>query len=241
MTRMTDTKYWTSAPDRIVRGSMGLCHLTVAQSPFNVDARSLPPQDPAWARAFAESFEGIEEVLEDLGPRSVQTPLPSAVRADLDIVHAAAWGGMLSIVNPAFATDGNDEPLRSAAGALRERFPNARIVGRVAYHGGMEHTEDIVWLPDGAMFHASGWPGDEPFVVSGDAKAVIASLDLKSWMLDNAGVDLNEALNEIEWSRLAGLALGHSDPWGWEEMQATAFRVQHSEDAVRDMEGLYFI
>lgn len=89
---MTDTKYWTSAPDRIVRGSMGLCHLTVARSPFNVDARSLPPQDPARARAFAESFEGIEEVWEDLGPRSVQTPLPSAVRADLDIVHAAAWG-----------------------------------------------------------------------------------------------------------------------------------------------------
>lgn len=238
---MTNTDYWTSAPDRTVCGSMGLCHLTVALPPFNVDARSLPPQDPAQARAFAESFEGIEEVLEDLGPRSVLTPLPSSARADLDIVHAAAWGGMLSFVNPAFATDGNDEPLRSAATALRERLPDARIVGRVAYHGGMEHTEDLVWLPDGAMFHASGWPGDEPFVVTGDPHAVIASLELKGWQLDNAGVDLREAANEVEWARLAGLALGPSDPWGWEEMQATAFRVRHSEDAVRDMETLYFV
>ncbi|KAK1177066.1 DUF6333 family protein [Streptomyces sp. NBS 14/10] len=47
--------------------------------------------------------------------------------------------------------------------------------------------------------------------------------------------------NEIECSRLAGLALGQSDPWGWEQLRATAFRVRHSEDAVRDMEGLYFI
>ncbi|MEV8397110.1 DUF6333 family protein [Streptomyces niveus] len=238
---MTNTDYWTSVPDRMVRGSMGLCHLTVAQAPFNVDARSLPPQNSAQARAFAESFEGIEEVLEDLGPCSVLTPLPSHVRADLDIVHAAAWGGMLSIVNPAFAADGNDEPLRSAAEGLRERFPDARIVGRVAYHGGMDHTEDIVWLPDGAMFHASGWPGDEPFVVSGDPQAVIASLELKGWQLDTAGVDLREAANEVEWARLAGLALGPSDPWGWEEMEGTAFRVRHAEDAVRDMENLYFV
>lgn len=237
---MIDTKYWTSAPDRTVRGSTGLCHLTVMHPPFGLDARGLPPQDPARARAFAESSEGVEAVGEVLGPRSVQTPLPSAVRGDLDVVHAAVWGGMSSLVNPAFASDGNDEPLRSAAGALRERFPDARIVGRVAYHGGMEHTEDLVWLPDGAMFHASGWPGDEPFVVGGDPEAVIASLALKSWMLDNAGVDLDEARNEIEWSRLAGLALGPSDPWGWEEMRATAFRVQHAEEAVRAMEGLYF-
>lgn len=239
--RMIDTDYWTSAPDRTVRGSMGLCHLTVLQPPFDVDARSLSPRDPTQARAFAASFEGIEEVLEDLGPRSVLTPLPASVRTDLDIVHAAAWGGMLSIVNPAFATDGNDEPLRSAATALRERFPGARIVGRVAYHGGMEHTEDFVWLPDGAMFHASGWPGDEPFVVTGDPHAVIASLELKGWQLDSAGVDLREAANEVEWARLAGLALGPSDPWGWEELEATAFRVRHREDAVRDMEALYFV
>ncbi|MFF8505589.1 DUF6333 family protein [Streptomyces anulatus] len=238
---MTDTDYWTSAPDRTLRGSMGLCHLTVAQPPFDVDARGLPPQDPERARAFAASFEGIEEVLEDLGARSVLTPLPSSVRADLDIVHAAAWGGTLSIVHPAFATDGNDEPLRSAAQPLRERFPDARIVGRVTYYGGTEHTEDLVWLPDGAMFHASGWPGDEPFVVTGDPRAVIASLDLKGWQLDNAGVDLREAANEVAWASLAGLALGPSDPWGWEEMEATAFLVRHSEDSVQNMESLYFV
>ncbi|MEU7725851.1 DUF6333 family protein [Streptomyces sp. NPDC040724] len=238
---MNENTYWTSAPDRIVRGSMSLCHLTVFEAPFDVDARNLPPNDPERARAFVESFEGIEAVLEDLGPRSAQTPLPSAARSDLDIVHAAAWGDMLSIVTPAFATDGNDEPLRSAAKELRERFPDARIVGRVSYHGGMEHTENIVWLPDGEMFHASGWPDDEPFVVSGDPRAVIASLDLRGWMVDNAGVDLDVPANEVYWAGLGGLALGQSDPWGWEEMETTAFRVRHSEDAVRDMESLYFV
>ncbi|MFF8742429.1 DUF6333 family protein [Streptomyces californicus] len=238
---MTNTDHWTSAPDRTVRGEMGLCHLTVAQPPFDVDARDLPAQDPAAARTFAESCPSVEEVREDIGPRSVLTPLPSSVREDLDIVHAGAWGGMLSIADPAFATDGNHEPLLAAATVLRERFPDARIVGRVAYHGGGEHTEDVVWLPDGAMFHASGWFGDEPFVVSGDPQAVIASLELKRWQLDNAGVDLREDANEVEWARLAGLALGPSDPWGWEEIRTTAFRVRHAEDAVRAMEALHFV
>ncbi|WP_245689297.1 DUF6333 family protein [Streptomyces chattanoogensis] len=238
---MTDTRYWTSAPDRIVRGSMGLCHLTVAQPPFTVDARSLPANDSDQAHLFVESFDGIEEVLEDLGPRSVQTPLPSSVRADLDIVHAAVWGGMRAISTPVFADDGNGNPLLAEAERMRERFPTARIVGHVTYYGGMEHTETVVMLPDGAMFHASGWPDAEPFVVLGAPHAVIASLGLRSWMLTAADIDMDQPLHEIEWASLAGLALGHSDPWGWEEMQTTAFRVQHSDLSVCSMEGLYFI
>ncbi|MER7792648.1 hypothetical protein [Streptomyces sp. NPDC097640] len=51
-----------------------------------------------------------------------------------------------------------------------------------------------------------GPAGDEPFVVTGDPNAVIASLDLKSWMLDDdAGVDLDKEANEVEWARLAGV------------------------------------
>lgn len=218
-----------------------MCHLTVFHPPFGIDARTLPAHDPELAREFVESFEDVEEVLEDLGPRSVLDPLPSETRADLDVVHAAAWGSMLGIANPAFASDGNDTPLLSDAERLRERFPDARIVGRVNFYGGAEHTEDLVLMPDGAMFHASGWPEDEPFVVTGDPQAVIASLGLPGWMLDNVGVDLREKANEVAWASLAGLALGASDPWGWEEMQATAFRVRHSESAVRSLEYLYFI
>lgn len=238
---MAETDYWTCAPDRAVRASVGLCHLSVFQPPFDVDARELPPQDVERARSFAESSGNVDEVLEDLGPRSVQTELASSVRSDLDVVHAAAWGGMLSVADPAFADDGNGMPLGYEAGRLRERFPDARIVGRAAYYGGAEHTEDVVWLPDGAMFHACGWPGDEPFAVTGDPFAVVASLKLPGWALEAAGVDLGEEPDETEWFRLAGLALGRSDPWGWEEMRATAFRVRHSEPAVRSMEDLYFI
>ncbi|NBE52408.1 DUF6333 family protein [Streptomyces boluensis] len=241
---MTDTDHWTSAPDRIAQGSLGLCHLSVFQAPFNIDARDLPPQDTERARAFVESFASVEEVLEELGPRSVQTALSSSVRSDLDIVHATAWGGMLAIADPAFADDGTGMPLLSSAERLRERFPDARIVGRVtcygADHGGAEHTEDVVWLPDGAMFHACGRPGEEPFAVTGDPHAVVASLNLPGWALHNADIDLRAKPNEIEWFRVAGLALGRSDPWGWEELRATAFRVRHSASAVRSMEDLYF-
>ncbi|WP_211323571.1 DUF6333 family protein [Prauserella marina] len=239
---MIENRYWSSPRDRTVSGSLGLCHMSVFEPPFNVDARNYPPQDPVRSRAFAESLDTVEQVLDELGPRCVLTPLPSAVRADLDVVHVAAWGSMVGIADPVFAA-ASGGPLKAVAAQLRERYPAARIVGRVTYYSpaeDTEDTEDLVWLPDGAMFHAAGRSGVEPFAVIGDPDAVIASLGLAGWMLDNAGVDLAEKASEVEWARLAGLALGHSDPWGWEQMETTALRVRHSEAAVRSMEHRYF-
>ncbi|GGT82339.1 MULTISPECIES: DUF6333 family protein [Streptomyces] len=239
---MNSNGFWTSPADRIVRGSMGHCNLTVLQAPYDVDGRALPANDPVRAAEFAASCDTVEEILEDLGARSaLETPYPDR-RSDLDVVQAGAWGHVLGICDPAFADNGNDTPLLHGAKVLRERFPDARVVGRVHFHAGADHTEDLVWLPDGAMFHASGWPGDEPFVVSGDPDAVIASLGLTGETLEGAGLYLDEdEPNETEWSALATLALGQADPWNRPDVQTSAFRVRHTESAVRAMEHLYFI
>lgn len=239
---MASDDFWTSPADRIVRGTMGHCNLTVLQPPFDVDIRTLAVNDPGRAAQFAAVISTVERVVEHLGPQSaMHTPEPGT-RADLDIVQAGAWGNVLGVFDPAFASDGNDAPLRYEAERVRELFPDARIVGRVSFHGGAEHTEDIVWLPDGAMFHACGWPGDEPFVIDGDPDAVIASLGLDAQVLDDAGIDLaGEEPNETEWALLAALALGEADPWSRPEPQAAALRVRHDESAVRSMENLYFI
>ncbi|WP_338898190.1 DUF6333 family protein [Streptomyces sp. TG1A-60] len=89
---MTDNSFWTLPPDRMVRGSMGHCNITVLLPPFDVDARTLPADAPVRAAEFAASFGTVDEVLEEIGPRSVlDVPYPNT-RTALDVVLAAAWG-----------------------------------------------------------------------------------------------------------------------------------------------------
>ncbi|MGW8882718.1 DUF6333 family protein, partial [Streptomyces mirabilis] len=115
------------------------------------------------------------------------------------------WRHVMSVSDPAFADDGNGMPLFAEATRLRERFPDARIVGRVEVHCGAEHTEDLVWLPDGTMFHACGWPGDEPFVVTGDPQAVMSALGITEEVLEELDVyfDLDDDPNQNDWGALA--------------------------------------
>ncbi|WP_259407956.1 DUF6333 family protein [Streptomyces akebiae] len=237
---MTDDSFWTLPPDRVVRGSMGHCNLTVLLPPFDVDAGTLPANDPARAAEFAASFGTVDEVLEDLGPRPVlDVPYPY-VRTDLDVVQAAVWGHVLGFSDPALADAGDDNPLLSEARSLREWYPDARIVGRVDFHGGASHTEDLVWLPDGTMFHAAGWAGDEPFEVTGDPAAVASALGIPAEKLADLGLD-EEDPADIPWADLAALALAESDPWGRRQLHTTAFRVRHTEFATSTMEELYFV
>ncbi|MFI7410278.1 DUF6333 family protein [Streptomyces sp. NPDC049627] len=236
---MTGDSFWTLPPDRMVRGSLGHCNITVLLPPFGVDARALPANDPGRAAEFAASFGTVEEVVEEIGPRSaLDVPYPDT-RTDLDIVQAAAWGHALGFSDPALADNGNDTPLLTEARRLRERYPDARIVGRVHFHGGADHTEDIVWLPDGAMFHATGWPGDEPFEVTGDPDAIASALGIPAETLEDLGLH-EEDPADVEWAGFVALALGEADPWGWEQLRTTAFRVRHTRFATSTMEELYF-
>lgn len=237
--RMPANSYWTFPPDRIVRGSMGHCDITVLLPPFDVDARTLPANDPGRAAELAASLETVDEVLEEIGPRSVHDVPYPCTRTDLEIVRTGAWGHVLGMCDPALASNGNDLPLLAEARRLRERYPDARIVGRVHFHSGADHTEDIVWLPDGAMFHAAGWPADEPFEVTGDPRAIASALGITAGTLEELGLD-EEDPADVEWAGFAALALGKADPWGIGQIQTTAFRVRHTQFATSTMEELYF-
>jgi hypothetical protein len=239
---MSVTDYWTLPPDRATQGSGSRYELTVLHQPFTVYVADLPPNDPERAAEFARSLGTIDDVVEDLGPRARSDMTTIATRADLDLVQAGAWGNLLSVSDPAFADDGNDMPLLAEATRLRERFPDARIVGRVEVHCGAEHTEDLVWLPDGAMFHACGWPGDEPFVVTGDPRAVMSALGITTEVLEDLDVyfDPDDEPNQNDWGALATACLADADPWGRADLYASSLRVRHSEHATGHMEALYF-
>jgi hypothetical protein len=231
--------YWTSPPDRMVHGGMGRCDITVLQPPFDVDARGLPGNDPVRAGEFARSFGAVDEVLEELGARPANEVLYPAERADLDVILAGAWGNELGISDPALADDGNNTPLLYEVGRLRERYPDARIVGRVEVDCGESHTEDIVWLPGGAMFHASGWPGMDPWELTGDPHAVAAALGITDQMLEDIDVDLDAEPEDVEWADFVSLALGEADPWPWPQPETSVFRVRHTERYTRRMERLF--
>ncbi|MFG3344611.1 DUF6333 family protein [Streptomyces sp. NPDC048018] len=233
------TDYWSSPPDRTVHGGFGRCDITILLPPFDVDARSLPANDPSRARELVRSFGTVEEVVEELGARGAnEVPYP-VERTDLDVVLAGAWGNVLGISDPALADDGNDEPLRREVDGLRRRFTDARIFGRVAFDCGDSHTEDLVSLPDGTLFHASGWPGTEPWEVTGDPHEVAAALGITRGMLADAEVDLAAEPEEVEWGAFVSLALGNADPWPWAESRIGAFRVRHTEAYTRRMEELF--
>ncbi|MFJ6461116.1 DUF6333 family protein [Streptomyces sp. NPDC091387] len=239
---MSDTDFWTLPPERMTQGSGSRYELTVLQPPFAVDASELPPNSADQAAEFARSLGAIDDVIENLGPRKQSDLATVATRADLDVVRVGVWGSVMSVSDPAFADDGNDMPLLAEATRLRERFPDARIVGRVEVHCGAEHTEDLVWLPDGTMFHACGWPGDEPFVVTGDPQGVMSALGITVEALEDIDVyfDPDDEPNQNDWGALATACLGDADPWGRADLDASSLRVRHSEHATSHMEGLYF-
>ncbi|GAB7028965.1 DUF6333 family protein [Streptomyces sp. NPDC021749] len=238
---MTDISFWTTPADRMVRGSMGRCDITVLPPPFTATAHTLPANDPVRAREFARSFGTVDEVLGEIETRPANQILYPSERADLDQIQAGAWGPVLGISDPALGGDGNDTPLLYEVGRLRERYPDARIVGRVEVDCGESHTEDIVWLPDGTMFHASGWPGMEPWELTGDPHAVAAALGITGEMLEDIDVDLNAGPEEVEWAAFVGLALGEADPWPWTHPETSVFTVRHTVSSTYRMEKLYFL
>ncbi|MEU1464967.1 DUF6333 family protein [Streptomyces sp. NPDC005727] len=239
---MTGNGFWTVPADRMTTGSGTRYELTVVRPPVSVDVGGLPPNDAAAALEFARSLDMIDEVLEELGSRQGSDRLTVRTRADLDIVQVGVWGNVMSVSDPGFADDGNDTPMLYQAELLRERFPDALVVGRVEVHCGAEHTEDLVMLPGGPMFHACGWPGDEPFVVSGDPAAVMAACGVTAERLEDLDVifDLDDDPNQNDWGALATACLGEADPWGRSGLFSSSLRVRRTDVATSRMESLFF-
>jgi hypothetical protein len=238
---MTEISFWTSPPDRMTRGSGCRYNITVVQPPFEVRAEDLPPHDPAAARAFAETFPTVDAVLEELEPVAACANPYLATRADLDVIQVGCWGNVTAISDPAMADNGNDTPLWYEVNRLHERFPDARIVGRVEVDCGESHTEDIIRLPGGPVFHASGWPTMDPWELTGDPRAVAAALGIGADVLEEHDLDFDADPGEVEWADFATLALGEADPWPMSSLTTSVFRVRHTESATRTMEELYFL
>lgn len=66
------------------------------------------------------------------------------------------------------------------------------------------------------MFHACGWPGDEPFVVTGDPQAVMSALGITTEALEDLDVyfDLDDEPNQNDWGALATACLMRRGPVG---------------------------
>ncbi|SDM68468.1 hypothetical protein SAMN04487981_102251 [Streptomyces sp. cf386] len=237
---MADTTFWTCPPDREVQGRGDDCTLTLLLPPFPTGTVDFSPHNPAEARHFAENFATVDEILEELPPISAAASPALWTRADLDIIKVGCWGNVISITDPALADNIGDLPLLGASTKLRERHPDARIVGSANVDCGEDHTEDIIQLPGGLMVHTEGWPGVEPLDVTGDPRAVVRALGISSETLADEAIDLDEESDEIDWRALGRLALGPCDPWGRPDLTMSVFRVRHTSGSTYRMEESWF-
>lgn len=174
-------------------------------------------------------------------PGSACDSLALETRADLDIIKVGCWGNVISITDPALADSIGDSPLLGASNTLRERYPDARIVGSANVHCGGDHTEDIIQLPGGLMLHAEGWSGVEPLEVTGDPQAVVRALGISSETLAEEAIDLDGESDEVDWRALGRLALGPCDPWGRVDLRMSVFRVRHTSSSTFRMEESWFL
>ncbi|MFJ6752880.1 DUF6333 family protein [Streptomyces sp. NPDC091266] len=237
---MTDTTFWTYPPDQEVRGHGDDYTLTLLLPPFPAGTVNFSPHDPEKARHFAENFDTVDEILEELPPVSAGDFLPLEARADLDLIKVGCWGDVISLTDPALADTIGDLPLLGAATTLRERYPDARIVGSANVDRGEDHTEDIIQLPDGLTLHTEGWPGVEPLEVTGDPQAVVRALGISPETLAKESIDLDEESDEIDWRTLGRLALGPGDPWGRADLPMSVFRVRHTSTSTYRMKEAWF-
>ncbi|MEV8585715.1 DUF6333 family protein [Streptomyces sp. NPDC051180] len=237
---MTHTEFWTSPPDRVVQGS-GTFTITILEPPFDVAATELPPHDPVRARRFAEEFPTVDAVLGELPGRPAGESPYLETRADLELIRVGCWGNVTAVSDPAFVDNGNDEPLLALTEELQRRYPHARIVGRAEVDCGEAHTEDVIRLPGGPLFHASGWPTMDPWKLTGDPHALVEALGVPAGVLEDLDLDLDEEPEDVEWKALVALGLGRADPWAWPHLQTSVFRVRHTEAYTLTMEELWFI
>jgi hypothetical protein len=242
---MIDDGYWTCPPDRKVSG-WGEYTITILRPPFPAStARStlatvaeLGPHDPARARQFVETFGTVEAVLEELPLTNTVASAPWT-RADLDIVSVGCWGNVIGISDPALADNGNVEPLLAETTALHRRHPDARIVGGVNVDMGENHTEATVHLPGGASLHYSGWDSDQ-CDLTGDPHAILNALGTTAEDLIGQDAELDEEdPSATHWRAFGNLALGPWDPWNFEAVQISAFRVRHTDDYTLLMEEVW--
>jgi hypothetical protein len=242
---VTDTSFWTCPPDRRVYG-WGEYAITILRPPFPTTTgpstlttiAELAPHDPAQARQFAETFGTVDSVLEELPLTNTVSTFPQT-RADLDIITVGCWGNVIAISDPALADNGNMCPLLDETEALRQRYPDARIVGWVDIDMGEDHHENTIHLPEGLMLHSEGWDCTR-WDLTGDPHAILQALGITPGSLAGHDAELDEEEPAFtNWQAFGRLVLGPYDPWNCQALQMSAFRVRHTKDYTSLMEEIW--
>jgi len=239
-----DNSFWTCPPDREVHGS-GEYTITILLPPLptTTDRRTLTttelaPHDPVRARQFAETLGTVDAVLEELPLTNTVSTFP-ATRADLDIIKVGCWGNIIGISDPALADNGNACPLLDETETLHQRHPDARIVGSVSNDMGETHYENTIHLPEGLMLHCEGWDSTQ-WNLTGDPHAILHALGITPESLAGHDAELDgENPSRTDWHAFGNLALGPLDPWHFDTVQMSAFRVRHTEDHTTLMEEIW--
>ncbi|KUJ69838.1 hypothetical protein ACZ90_08585 [Streptomyces albus subsp. albus] len=202
------------------------------------------PHDPVRARAFAEAFPTVEAVLEELPPLPPAESLSVETLADLDLIAVGCWGSATGMADPALtAYDAGMTPVLDGARVMRERHPGALIVGSAQADFGESHTEDVIWLPEGPLLFASGFPCyEDPWHVDGDPRAVLDALGIDPAELDEEYreyLHLDGEPHSINWGMLGGLVLEHCGHRPAAGLEMSVFRVRHVEGYTSMMEEMW--
>lgn len=230
-----DTDFWDAGEDEEI-ARHGEFSLTVVHAPFPGDAAVLPAHDPDRAREFVASFGTIDAVLEELGTTDATEPVPLATRRDLDLVSVGCWGNVTEIIDPALGHCGDSFPVLEQSLALRERHPDAVIIGSATIDYNMTYGTWVISHPNGTNLFAAGWHGEDNWDFDGDVRAVVESFGITADALAEKHVDLDEDVNGFYWDGLARLALGRVAPLNKVGRVMSEFRVRHTEDTTFDME-----
>jgi hypothetical protein len=242
---MIDNSFWTCPSGREVHGS-GEYTITILHPPFpmTTDRRPLTttatfaPHDPTRARQFVETFGTVDAVLEELPLTNTVSTFP-ATRADLDIIKVGYWGNVIGISDPALADNGNTCPLLDETVALHQRHPDARIVGSVSNDMGETHCENTVHLPEDLMLHYEGWDSTL-WNLTGDPHVILRALGITPESLAGHDAELDEEEPAgTNWHAFGNLALGPHDPWHFEAVGMSAFRVRHTRSHTALMEEIW--
>lgn len=242
---MTSTELWDHPPEQEIRG-YGEGRITIVLPPFAPYAPLSPesplafaPHDPVKARAFAESWPTVEAVLEERPATDTDPDLPET-RADLELIQVGYWGNVIAVSDYSLVDNGLDLTLLAQTRALAERFPQARIIGSTEIDQGETHEETVVRLPGGATLHTEGWPAAEPFHLDGDPHAIARAVGITPEVLAHNHIDLSGEPWTVPWASFGEVLLHPFEPWGYEALKMSEFRVRHTEDSVLHMDDIWF-
>ncbi|WP_228002421.1 DUF6333 family protein [Nocardia australiensis] len=235
---MTESSFW-NAPANADVVRYGEYNLTIIHLGSPTDATDLPGHDPAAARRFAESFGTIDTILEDLGTVPAIDPVSAGTRADLELVRVGSWGNITAITDPGPVHCNGSYPVDEEAESLAERFPAAVIIATCTIDYNMTYGAWKIIHPNGTRLFAGGWHGEDDWDFEGSPTAVATAFGITEQELSEENIEMDDEVNVFDWAGLCDLAFKKVAPLDHTDRTTSVFRVQHTEDAIGNMEEIW--